>query len=57
MFVIVTDKWATIKTYGTRDEAGMDVFDYIERFYNSKRKALDDRVSEPYEFERKAGFA
>ena len=26
------------KTYRTRDEARMDVFDYIERFYNSKRR-------------------
>jgi len=25
------------KTYRTRDEAKADVFDYIERFYNSKR--------------------
>jgi transposase InsO family protein len=24
--------------YGTRDEAGADVFGYIERFYNSKRR-------------------
>jgi hypothetical protein len=36
------------KTYRTRDEARADVFDYIERFYNPKRQALDDRISEPY---------
>ena len=36
------------KTYRTRDEARADVFDYIERFYNAKRQALDDRISEPY---------
>jgi hypothetical protein len=35
------------KTYRTRDEARADVFDYIERFYNPKRR-LDDRISEPY---------
>jgi hypothetical protein len=26
------------KTYRTRDEARVDVFDYIERFYNTKRR-------------------
>jgi putative transposase len=26
------------KTYRTRDEARADVFDYIERFYNTKRR-------------------
>jgi putative transposase len=26
------------KTYRTRDEAKADVFDYIERFYNPKRR-------------------
>ena len=26
------------KTYRTRDQAKADVFDYIERFYNSKRR-------------------
>ena len=36
------------KTYRTRDQAKADVFDYIERFYNSKRRTLDDRLPEPY---------
>ena len=36
------------KTYRTRDEAKADVFDYIERFYNAKTAALDDRLSKPY---------
>jgi putative transposase len=26
------------KTYRTRDEARADVFDYIERFYNPRRR-------------------
>jgi putative transposase len=26
------------KTYRTRDQARADVFDYIERFYNPKRR-------------------
>ena len=35
------------KTYRTRDQARADVFDYIERFYNPRRQALDDRLSQP----------
>jgi putative transposase len=45
------------KTYRTRDEARMDVFDYIERFYNSKRRHSTIGYLSPMEFERKAGFA
>ena len=26
------------KNYGTREEARVDIFDYIEMFYNSKRR-------------------
>lgn len=37
------------KTYRTRDEARVDVFDYIERFYNTIRRhsksATSDRLS------------
>ena len=28
------------KLYRTRDDAKADVFDYIERFYNPKRKSM-----------------
>ena len=42
------------KTYRTRDEARMDVFDYIERFYNSKRRHSTIGYLSPMEFERKA---
>ena len=45
------------KTCRTRDEARMDVFDYIERFYNSKRRHSTIGYLSPMEFERKAGFA
>jgi putative transposase len=40
------------KLYRTRDEAKADVFDYIERFYNPKRR--DSRIGymSPMEFER-----
>jgi putative transposase len=41
------------KTYRTREDAKADVFDYIERFYNAKRR----RLHEPMEFERQAGLA
>jgi transposase InsO family protein len=29
------------KTYRTRDQARADVFDYIERFYNTKRRCTE----------------
>jgi putative transposase len=45
------------KTYRTRDEAKADVFDYIERFYNAKRRHSTIGYLSPMEFERKAGFA
>jgi transposase InsO family protein len=35
------------KTYRTRDEAKADVFDYIERFYNPRRRHSTNRISEP----------
>jgi putative transposase len=45
------------KTYKTRDEAKADVFDYIERFYNPKRRHSTIGYLSPMEFERQAGFA
>ena len=45
------------KTYRTRDEARADVFDYIERFYNSKRRHSTIGYLSPMEFEAKAGLA
>jgi putative transposase len=44
------------KTYRTRDEARADVFDYIERFYNAKRRHSTIGYLSPMEFERKAGL-
>lgn len=40
------------RTYRTREEARRDVFDYIEIFYNSKRKHVRNRMLSPAEFER-----
>src|SRR4249920_6156 len=45
------------KTYRTRDQARADVFDYIERFYNLKRRHSTIGYLSPMEFERKAGLA
>ncbi|HEY5253041.1 MAG TPA: IS3 family transposase [Acidobacteriaceae bacterium] len=45
------------KTYRTRDQAKADVFDYIECFYNPKRRHSTIGYLSPVEFEMKAGFA
>ena len=45
------------KTYRSRDEAKADVFDYIERFYNTKRRHSTIGYMSPMEFEMKAGLA
>ncbi|MEQ6250535.1 IS3 family transposase [Sulfitobacter sp. HNIBRBA3233] len=40
------------RTYRTREEARQDVFDYIEMFYNSKRKHARNGMLSPVDFER-----
>ena len=40
------------RTYRTREEARRDVFDYIEMFYNPKRKHVRNGMLSPAEFER-----
>ena len=45
------------KTYRTRNQARADVFDYIERFYNPKRRHSTIGYLSPMEFERQAGLA
>ena len=47
----------TTKIYRTRDEARADVFDYIERFYNTTRRHSTIGYLSPVEFERKVGLA
>jgi putative transposase len=42
------------KTYRTRDQAKADVFDYIECFYNPRRRHSTLGYLSPIEFERKA---
>jgi len=44
------------KTYRTRDDAKADVFDYIERFYNVKRRHSTIGYISPMEFEMQAGL-
>ena len=44
------------KTYRTRDEAKADVFDYIERFYNPRRRHSTLGYLSPAEFEKAAGM-
>jgi putative transposase len=45
------------KMYRTRDDAKADVFDYIERFYNPKRRHSTIGYLSPMEFERQNGLA
>ncbi len=40
------------KVYRSRDEARQDVFDYIEMFYNPKRKHVRNGMLSPVEFEK-----
>ncbi|EOM3414100.1 TPA: IS3 family transposase, partial [Escherichia coli] len=39
------------KIYGTREEARSDIFDYIEMFYNSKRRHGSSKQMSPTEYE------
>ncbi|MDM6886323.1 IS3 family transposase, partial [Enterobacter asburiae] len=39
------------KSYGTREEARSDIFDYIEMFYNSKRRHGSSDQMSPTEYE------
>jgi putative transposase len=45
------------KLYRTRDEVKADLFDYLERFYNPKRRHSRISYMSPMEFERPAGLA
>ena len=45
------------KVYRSRDEAKADVFDYIEHFYDTKRRHSTIDYVSPMEFEMRAGFA
>jgi putative transposase len=46
-----------LKTYRTRDQAKADVFDYIECFYNVKRRHSPIGYLSPMEFENRMKLA
>jgi putative transposase len=56
-FLSLKTERAGRKTYRTRDEARADVFDYIERFYNPKRRHSTIGYLSPMEFESQVGLA
>jgi putative transposase len=41
------------ETYATRNDARQDIFDYIEMFYNPKRRHRFNNRLSPVEFERR----
>ena len=45
------------KTYRTRDQAKADVFDYIECFYNPRRRHSTLGYLSPIDFEKRAALA
>lgn len=45
------------QVYRSRDAAGADIFDYIERFYNASPRHSTIGYISPIEFERKVGLA
>ena len=45
------------KTYRTRDEARVDMFDYSERFYNPRRRHSTLNYESPIAFETKMTVA
>jgi putative transposase len=45
------------KVYRARNDARADVFDYIERFYNPKRRHSTLGYLSPNDFETKVGLA
>jgi putative transposase len=44
------------KAYRSRDQAKVDVFDFIERFYDLKRRHSTIGYRSPIEYERRAGL-
>ena len=51
-FKLLKRKRIRRKVYRSHDEARQDVFDYIEMFYNPKRKYVRNGMLSPVEFEK-----
>ena len=56
-FSSLKTEWTARKTYRTRDQARADVFDYLERFYNPRRRHSTPGYLSPAEFEMRATSA
>ncbi|WP_426128958.1 IS3 family transposase [Pseudomonas sp. DWP1b1] len=52
-FQLLKREWIKRKIYTTREDARSDVFDYIEMFYNSKRRHGFNNQLSPVEFEKR----
>ncbi|MDC7675541.1 IS3 family transposase [Asticcacaulis sp. LKC15W] len=50
-FQLLKREWIRRKTYATREAARQDVFEYIEMFYNPKRKHTNNGMLSPIDFE------
>lgn len=51
-FNLLKREWIRRRTYRTCEEARQDVFNYIEMFYNPKRKHVRNGMLSPVDFER-----
>ena len=56
-FTLLKTERTAAKSYRTRAQAKADVFDYIERFYNPKRRHSTLGYLSPMELKMKAGIA
>jgi putative transposase len=54
---VAQDRANSAQGVSNTDEARADVFDYIERFYNPKRRHSTIGYLSPMEFERQTGLA
>ncbi len=53
-FSSLKTEWIARETYRTRNQAGQDVFDYIERFYNPTPRHSTWGYLSPMDFEKQA---
>lgn len=51
-FNLLKREWIHRKIYKTRDEVRQDIFDYIEMFYNPKRKYVRNGILSPVNYEQ-----